>query len=61
MYRKWVASSLLPSYAAIVAIRNTELTLSERRWTCAGCGAIHDRDWNASKNIEQEALKLAYA
>ena len=38
---------------------NKELTLSERTWTCQGCGTIHDRDWNAAKNIEQEALRLA--
>jgi len=34
------------------------LTLSDRKWTCLGCGTIHDRDWNAAKNIEQEALRL---
>ena len=41
--------------------KNTELMLSDRRWVCDGCGTIHDRDWNAAKNIEQEALKLACA
>ncbi|MCX6050779.1 MAG: RNA-guided endonuclease TnpB family protein [Chloroflexi bacterium] len=40
---------------------NKELTLSDRTWTCQGCGTIHDRDWNAAKNIEQEALRLACA
>lgn len=37
---------------------NKDLTLSDRTWTCKGCGAIHDRDWNASRNIEVEALRL---
>ncbi len=41
--------------------KNKELPLSDRRWVCAGCGVIHDRDWNAAKNIEQEALRLARA
>jgi putative transposase len=34
---------------------NAELKLSDRVWTCAGCGAVHDRDINAAKNL----LKLA--
>lgn len=38
---------------------NKELTLSDRKWTCQGCGTIHDRDWNAAKNIEFEALRLS--
>lgn len=40
---------------------NQELTLSDRTWTCQGCGTIHDRDWNAAKNIEQEARRLVSA
>lgn len=40
---------------------NQELTLSERQWVCAGCGAVHQRDWNASRNILQEGLRLAAA
>lgn len=39
---------------------NKTLTLSDRKWACQGCGTIHERDWNAAKNIEQEALRLAY-
>ena len=30
---------------------NTALTLSDRRWYCEECGAEHDRDGNACKNI----------
>jgi len=40
---------------------NTSLTLADRTWTCTGCGVTHDRDWNASKNIEAEALRLVSA
>ena len=32
---------------------NHELTLKDRTWTCQGCGATHDRDLNASVNLEQ--------
>lgn len=40
---------------------NKELTLSDRAWVCQGCGVINQRDWNAAKNIEQEALRLLAA
>lgn len=40
---------------------NKELRLSDRTWVCVACGVINQRDWNASKNIEQEALRLANA
>lgn len=40
---------------------NKDLKLSDRTWVCAGCGVVNQRDWNASKNIEDEALKLVYA
>ena len=40
---------------------NQELKLSDREWTCNSCGAIHDRDLTASKNILKEGLKIISA
>ena len=37
---------------------NNELKLSDREWVCIKCGVIHDRDNNASINIEQEGLRI---
>jgi len=39
---------------------NRELHLRDTRWSCA-CGAVHDRDENAAKNIRAEALRLIAA
>ena len=32
--------------------------LSIRRWTCSGCGAEHDGDVNAAKNILEKGLEM---
>lgn len=32
------------------------LTLADRTWTCPRCGAEHDRDLNASRNILEQGL-----
>jgi putative transposase len=33
--------------------------LDVRAWTCGGCGAVHDRDVNAARNIRLEGRKVA--
>lgn len=35
---------------------NDALTLADRTWTCLGCKTAHDRDENASKNLEYIAV-----
>jgi len=35
------------------------LSLNERAWTFGGCGAVHDRDINAAKNIHESGHRLA--
>ncbi len=37
------------------------LTLSTRVWVCGDCGAAHDRDLNAAKNIRREGLRMMVA
>jgi putative transposase len=36
-------------------MRNGELALADRTWTCAGCSARHDRDVNAAINLQRLA------
>ena len=35
------------------------LTLAERHWTCRECGAVHERDHNAAKNLRGLATQAA--
>jgi len=37
-------------------VKNNELTLADREWTCTSCGIIHDRDILAANNIKSFAL-----
>jgi putative transposase len=39
---------------------NDALTLADRVWRC-GCGAVHDRDLNAARNIRDYGLRLLLA
>ena len=37
---------------------NQELTLNDRQWVCQSCGVLHDRDFNAAKNIKRVGQTL---
>jgi putative transposase len=49
---RWYPSSKLCSGCGV---RNGELRLGERAWTCAACGNRHDRDVNAAINLQRLA------
>lgn len=42
----------------VCGLVNDKLMLSDREWTCE-CGILHDRDLNASKNLESVAASLS--
>ncbi len=45
---RWFASSKL---CHVCGDKNNSLVLSDRTWTCLGCGTVHDRDHNAAMNL----------
>ncbi|MFD6281468.1 RNA-guided endonuclease InsQ/TnpB family protein [Streptomyces sp. NPDC060209] len=38
--------------------KGASLDVSVREWTCAECGAVHDRDVNAARNLRDEGMRL---
>jgi len=50
---RWFPSSKTCSCCGVML---EALSLSVRQWTCEGCGAEHDGDVNAAKNLEQYAV-----
>ena len=52
---KWFPSSKLCN---VCGHKNVDLTLSDREWICPKCGTHHDRDFNASQNIEHEGQRI---
>lgn len=53
---RWFPSSKTCSVCGVVA---ESMPLSVRNWTCVHCDADHDRDINAAKNIQRNALATA--
>ena len=43
---------------SVCGFKLNELTLDTRKWTCAQCNTVHDRDVNAANNILKEGLRL---
>lgn len=53
---RWFPSSQICSACGV---KDGKKPLSIREWTCGGCGAVHDRDVNAARNILFEGRKVA--
>jgi len=51
---RWYASSKICS---VCRYKLEELPLDQRAWCCAGCGARHDRDVNAARNLLMEGFR----
>lgn len=52
---KWFPSSKMCRHCGEV---NSLLTLNDRQWICPSCGALIERDYNASINIKNEGLRI---
>ena len=52
---RFYASSKLCSNCGYI---HKDLTLSEREWKCPVCNAVHDRDRNASVNIQKKGYEM---
>jgi hypothetical protein len=59
----WVADRFYPSSKTCSAcgLVNASLMLSDRTWTCPGCGTEHDRDENAGTNLARLPASRAEA
>ena len=55
---KWFPSSKMCSHCGNV---KDTLRLSERQYTCEHCGTQLNRDYNASINIKNEGMRIAFA
>jgi putative transposase len=53
---RWFPSSQICS---MCGVKDGPKPLDIRTWTCGGCGAVHDRDVNAARNIRLEGRKVA--
>ncbi len=60
----WYGKNMLPvdrfypsSRLCTCGVKNSELKLSQRTWTCGSCGRTHDRDLHSARNIRDEALR----
>jgi putative transposase len=52
---RWFPSSKL---CGCCGVKNTELKLKHREWTCTSCNTKQDRDLNAARNILSEGLRI---